>query len=439
MSAPPGEVNTSEPTVAVVPSKGSEQPRVRRSRVHRMLRLAAADLFRAPRGAVAKIERGAFRKIVLLWAVARSTSLAFLWAAYEIARSLGWTHGPDGQRIGTFLDFITEWDADRYGQISTEGYPISLPMNVQGDIMPNNWAFLPVFPSLERVFAPLVGGSWQFAGVGISILATLGATWVLYLLMRRTTTPKAAWWATVFFSFAPLSFVFVLGYAESLLMLLIFTALLLAHQRRYLLIAPIGVIAAFTRPGALAIALALGILFLVRFFRRRVDPFPRIQVIGILVAGLLSATAGLLWPVIAQAVTGTRNAYIRTETGWWLQSVGNDEFIPMTPWFRQAGTHLGIIGIILVIALMIGFAMLLWSRPVRRLGIVVVSFALSYGLYLFAVFLPQQSTFRLMVPLSPLLGDERLSSTRRRRTGILIGCIVLQAVAVWTLWTVNHP
>jgi drug/metabolite transporter (DMT)-like permease len=146
-----------------------------------------------------------------------------------------------------------------------------------------------------------------------------------------------------------------------------------------------------------------------------------------------------MWPVIAQAVTGTRNAYIRTETGWWLQSVGNDEFIPLTPWFRQAATHLGVIGPFLVIALMVGFAMLLWSRSVRRLGIVIVSFAFSYGLYLFAVFLPQQSTFRLMVPLSPLLGDERLSKTRKRRTAIIAGCIALQTLCVWVLWTVNHP
>lgn len=434
MSAPPTDVIETP-----VAPKRVEGTRVRRSRVHRMLRLAAADLFRSPRGAVPVIERGMFRQVFLLWAVARATSLGLLWGAYELARSLGLSHGPDGQRIGTFLDFITEWDADRYGQISVEGYPVSLPMNVQGDILPNNWAFLPVFPTLERIFSPLAGGSWQLAGVGISILATLGATWVLFLLLRRTTTPKAAWWAVVFFSFAPLSFVYVLGYAESLLMLLLFSALLLMHQRRYLAVAPIGIIAAFTRPGALAIALALGILFLVRFFRRRVDPFPRIQVIGILVSGALSATAGLMWPVIAQAVTGTRNAYIRTETGWWLQSVGNDEFIPLTPWFRQAATHLGVIGPFLVIALMVGFAMLLWSRSVRRLGIVIVSFAFSYGLYLFAVFLPQQSTFRLMVPLSPLLGDERLSKTRKRRTAIIAGCIALQTLCVWVLWTVNHP
>ncbi|MFG6403464.1 hypothetical protein [Microbacterium sp. P04] len=429
MSAPQSDLIT--PVVA--------STRVRRSRLHRLLRLAAADLFRSPRGAVPGITRATLGRLVLLWAVARAVSLGLLWGAYQIASAMKLTHGPDGNRIGTFLDYLTEWDADRYGQISQDGYPISLPMNVQGDILPNNWAFLPVFPTLERFVAPVFGGSWQFAGVTLSILASLGATIVLFVLLRRTTTPTAAWWAVVFFSFAPLSFVFVLGYAESLLMLLVFTALLLAQQRRYWLIAPIGVIAAFTRPGALAIALALGILFLVRFFRRRVDPFPLSQAGGIIVSGILSATAGLLWPIIAQAVTGTRDAYIRTETGWWLKSVGNDDFIPLTPWFRQAGTHLGIIGIILVIALMVGFGMLLWSRSVRRLGIVIVAFAFSYGLYLFAVFLPQQSTFRLMVPLSPLLGDQRLSSTPRRRGAILVGCIALQALCVWALWTVNHP
>jgi hypothetical protein len=185
---------TQSELIAVVPPT-----RVRRSRLHRQLRLAAADLFRAPRGVVATIERGVIAQLVLLWAVARSMSLALLWGAYEIARSMGLTHGPDGVRIGTFLDFLTEWDADRYGQISTEGYPISLPMNVQGDIVPNNWAFLPVFPTLERLLAPFLGGSWQLAGVVISIVASLGATIVLFVLLRRTTTPKAAWWGVVFF------------------------------------------------------------------------------------------------------------------------------------------------------------------------------------------------------------------------------------------------
>ncbi|KLD31720.1 hypothetical protein TB15x_23255, partial [Xanthomonas perforans] len=71
-----------------------------------------------------------------------------------------------------------------------------------------------------------------------------------------------------------MSFLFVIGYSEGLFMLLMFAGMLLAIKRRYLWILPIGLITAYTRPGVLALGLALGIVFLVRFFRRKVDPFP---------------------------------------------------------------------------------------------------------------------------------------------------------------------
>jgi hypothetical protein len=421
-----------------VVAPGTTAKPTRRERVRGALRQYFDDLF-ADRAGIEPVERGAFRRILLLWLVARALNFALLWGFYEISRAGRWVFGPDGGYATSFLHFLTEWDAARYLQIAEDWYPTSLPMNLSGDVLPNNWAFLPVFPMMERFLATVTGMPMALAGVIISTAASLGATWVLYLIMRRSAPPQAAWWAIVFFSFAPLSFVFVLGYAESLFLLLTFLGLLFAMQRRYWLILPVGLTLAFTRPGALALALALGIVFVARFLRRGVDPFPARQWVALFTSGMLTALAGLSWTQIANHVTGTRNAYIRTETGWWLGSVGNDEFIPLTPWFRQAGTHLGVFGIILVIALMVGFAALIWSKSVRRLGFVVVAYAFSYGLYLFAVFLPQNSTFRLMMPLSPLLADDRFSSRPRVRRGILVGCLVLQVVSVWLLWTTNHP
>ncbi len=409
-----------------------------RGRSIRMLRLAAADLVASPRG-VRPLERHAFARIAALWTAARAVNLALLWGFFEIARGEGWGFGPDDRPVRRFADFLTGWDADRYGQIALTGYPDRLPVNEFGDIMPNNWAFLPVFPMLTRWVHELTGAPWQLVAVGLSLAASLGATWMLFVLLRRVTDPSAAWWAVTFFSFAPLSFVFAIGYSESLALLLTFAALVLAVDRRYLAIAPLGVVAAFTRPGALALAFALGVVFVVRMLRRRVDPFPPAQAAGLVVAGLATAAAGLAWSPIAERATGVDNAYIRTELGWWLGSVGNDPFVPFTPWFRQAGTHLGVAGIALVLVLMALFAALVWSRPVRRLGLVVAAYAAGYGLYLFAVFLPQSSTFRLLLPLSPLLGDARLAATPRRRRLILGACLVLQVVAVWLLWTINHP
>lgn len=402
------------------------------------LRNGIADLD-APREGVVRVERGAIQRVIALWAVGRLLSLGLLWLFYGMSRAGRWGFGPDSIPVRSFLNFLAGWDGDRYGSIARIGYPQWIPMDVSGSVVPNNWAFLPVFPLLERFVTSATGMPWQLAGVLISIAASGGATVVLYLLLRRIVTPERAWWAVVLFSFGPLSFVFALAYAESLSLLLLFGALLLAVQRRYLWIAPVGIVAAFTRPGAIALALALGVLFISRFFRRRTDPFSWRQRVSLVVAGLATAAAGLSWPLIAEHVTGTADAYVRTETSWWIPYVGRGDFVPLTPWFRFGSTYMGFIGIVMVLAAMAGFAWWITRRQARRLGMEVFAFAASYGLYLFTVFLPQQSILRLMLPLSPLLGDERFSSSRRRKRWTLSAAIVLQVAAVLSLWTVGYP
>ena len=392
-----------------------------------------------PHRDVEPIAPGTIPRVLLLWGAGRAVNLALLWIFYQIARASGWGFGPDHNPITTFLNFLSDWDGARYGRISQVGYPPSLPMNVAGVIQPNDWAFLPVFPALERGLSDLLGISWQLAGVAISVAASAGATVLLFILLRKVTAARASWWAVVLFTFSPLSFIFVLAYAESLYLLLLFAALILAVDRRYGWIAPIGLIAAFTRPGVLALSLGLGILFIVRYVRRKIDPFPPRQLAGLLVSGLVMAIAGLAWQYIAEAVTGTAHAYVRTETAWWIPFIGPGDFVPMTPWFRLFGTYLGYLGVLFVLGLMIAFVLWMRSPQIRRLGIEVVGFAASYGLYLFAVFLPQQSVFRLLLPLAPLLADERLSSTAlRRRVGVAV-CVVGQIVAILLLWTIGWP
>jgi len=393
----------------------------------------------APRTGVVPIARGTLWRVLGIWAVGRVVNLALLGGFFLLSRLFQWGFGPEGLPATTFLRFLSDWDGARYGRISQIGYSSPLPMDAAGNVLPNDWAFMPVYPWLERIVSEALSLPWQTAGVILSVAASAGATLVLFVLLRSVTTPRSAWWAIVLFTFGPLSFVFVLAYAESLFLLLIFTALLLARRRRYAWIAPVGVVAAFTRPGALALALGLGILFLVRWFRRGGDPFPPRQIAGLVASGLATAAAGLSWTYIADFVTKTPHAYIMTETAWWIPLVGEGSFVPLTPWFRFFGTYLGIVGLLLVLAVMAGFAWWVSSRPVRALGVETVAFVASYGLYLFAVFLPQQSTFRLMLPMSPLLADERLGSTRRRRRWTLGGALFLQAVAVLLLWTIGYP
>lgn len=396
------------------------------------------DDLTGPRTGVVPIASGTFTKIIGIWAIGRAVNLGLLWLFFEVSRLAELGFGPHGIHVRTFLNFLTGWDADHYLNIATIGYPLRLPTE-NGIVQPNDWAFLPVLPLIERGVSDLTGIDPGLVGVVVSIAASLGATLVLFVLLRQVTTPLAAWWGVVLFTFAPLSFVFVLAYAESLFLLLIFTALLLAIRRQYLWILPVGVVAAFTRPGVLALALGLGIVFVVRWYRHRVDPFPWSQRLSLAASGLAIAAAGLSWTFIADAVTGTPHAYVLTETAWWIPLVGTGDFVPLSPWFRFFGTYLNIFGILLVLAFMAAFAWWIFSGPTRKLGLVIVAYAASYGLYLFGVFLPQQSTFRLMMPMSPLLGDERFSSTRHRRQWLLLGCLALQVVAVFLLWTIGYP
>ena len=415
----------------VAPGRG---PRRARAAVDRFL-----DDAMTPQPGLVAPHRRELGAVLGIWAVGRVVNLVILGCWYSVSRAAGWGFGPRGVPVGDFLTFLTDWDADRYGRIARIGYPATLPTDPSGDILPNDWAFLPVFPMLERVLGEGTGIGWRLAGVGLSIVFSAGATVLLFLLARAVAAPARAWMAVVLFTFAPLSFVFVLGYAESLFLLLLFGALLLAVRRRYAGIVPLGVTAAFTRPGALALALALGIVFLARWYRRRTDPFPARERAWLIAAGLSTAVAGLSWSWIADAVTGVPHAYVLTETAWWTPLIGTGAFVPLTPWFRFAGTYLGVFGVVLVLAIMVLFARWVLSPPVRRLGLVMVAFAASYGLYLFGVFLPQQSTFRLAMPLSPLLADERLAAGRRRRTWLVTGAVLLQVVAVLLLWTVGYP
>ena len=402
------------------------------------LRSAAVDLL-PQRARVEPLERGWAWPVLAVWAAGRALNVTLLWVAYFSSRIAGWTFGPDGERAHTFLDFLSGWDAERYGAIATTGYPVSLPTDASGAVERNNWAFLPVFPLLERTVSDLTGLPWQVAGVLISVAASAAATLALFVLLRSVSDARAATWAVVLFSFGPLSFVFVLGYAESLFLVLLFSALLLAVRRRYLSIAPLGVIAAFTRPGAVALALGLGILLLLRWMLRDRDPLTRSEVIGLVVSGGATAICGVMWPVIADAVTGQAGTYVRSEMAWWVPFLGEGSFLPLAPCLVMGWTWLGPLGVALFVLLVGAVFRWILSAQVRRLGIEVVGFALSYTLYLFAVFLPTQSLARLVLPLTPLLADSRLSASARARRWSLGGSFALQAVAVYLLWALGNP
>ncbi|MGN6426802.1 MAG: mannosyltransferase family protein [Leifsonia sp.] len=378
--------------------------------------------------------------ILGMYAASRVLTTMLMLALFVAEQAGHWVGGSPLSHP-TFFTFSATWDASYYRRIAEDGYPTTLPVDSDGDVQQNPWAFLPLYPLLVRVLMTATGLGFAPAGVLVAAGFGAGAALMLYRVVASRVGATSGFWAAVFFCFGPLSFVLQLAYAESLFFFLMFGALYAMMSRRYWDVLPFGIAAAFTKPGELALPLALGIVFLVRLVRARrgAEAFPRRERVAMIVVGALTAAAGLAWPLIASAVTGHPDAYVETELSWWTGFIGRVAFVPLTPWFLFTWRYASLAGALLVIAVIVGYVWLLRRPGIKALGIEVTAYAASYALYLFAVFLPQQSLFRLLLPLSPLAGAPGLTRNVRARSIVLAVCVVLQPVALLLLWFLGYP
>lgn len=336
-----------------------------------------------------------------------------------------------------YVTFANIWDARWYMYIASAGYPSTLPLDATGHVTQNAWAFLPVYPFLVGGIAALTHVSWSAVAVAVSLLAGWGFMLVLYRLMSRRLTPAQSTWAIVFACVAPAAPLFGVGYAEALYLLLLALALLTLTERRYGLLALLLAIMAFTRPGTLAFALALGIHFIVRWRSRNTDAFPARERFALLALAGWATVLGFAWMVIAGVVTGVPDAYLQTELSWRAAYIGWGELTPGSAWFEAAHWWFGDPWTwLLPIAAIAAFAAVLILPATRKLGSELWSWVLSYGVYLFLVFFPQSSSTRILAPMFPLSG--LLAQIRSTAIKVLIGLVFILGQVWWlaTSWVV---
>jgi len=376
-------------------------------------------------------------RVALIWFGARAVTTVFVLIFADGQLANAWT----GAKPDLFA-FSNLWDARWYQIIATGGYPSELPIDESGHVAENAWAFLPVFPALVRGVT-FLGIPWNVASVLVAFAAGLAAALVLHRLLSRFLEPDRAMFAVVLFAVAPVSPIMQFGYAESLGALLLAVALLLLVERRYGWLVPVLAVWAFTRPGALAFALTLGLHFLVRWWRRRDDPFPVREQALVIGVGLFAAVVGFAWPGVVWAVTGEVSGYTETELAWRAGYLGHQELVPFTAWFQGGAwwadfvglpAWLGMLVVVLVIA---AFALVLLLPAVRRLGLDIRLWLASYGLYLLAVFFPQSSTFRILMPMFPLVGALAVPRARWYRWSVVVLFLALQWVWLHFCWAVS--
>ncbi|WP_028497427.1 hypothetical protein [Microbacterium sp. 11MF] len=368
--------------------------------------------------------------VAAVYVSARLLTTLFFWIAAELS-------GPTS-RFGadaSISSLAMGWDSQWYWVIADQGYPSALPVTDAGQVTENAWAFLPLYPWLARALGTVLGG-YPAGAIVLALVAGYAASVALFLLLRGRIGETAALWAVVFFANGPLAALFQMGYAESLGLLWLFLALWALVQRRFGWLYLLVVLMGFTRPGVLAFALLLGLYGIFRWFRRRDDPLPVSHIVHIVALGALAVIVGFAWQVIAGIATGDPSAYLETELAWRRSWVGSEEqFMPFIAFFQAAAIWFGLWGLptalgpVLLVVLIVGAGVLLARSPqVRRLGPEIRLWGVSYLVYLLAVFFPQSSIFRLLLPLTPVAAGVAVPSSRWWRVGILVLCVTGQWV-----------
>ncbi|WAC65490.1 hypothetical protein OVA14_08990 [Agrococcus sp. SL85] len=366
-----------------------------------------------------------------LWAVSRLVSTALLVAFSWNQGESSWT--PERPDI---LDYSTMWDAHWYFIVSQVGYPAELPIADDGHAGENAWAFMPVYPLLARVLMVL-GLPWEGAAVLLSVLASLAFALVAYRLFQDIA-PGRERFALALVLLSPTAPVLQLGYAESLFLLLLAGALLAWRHRRWEWLVVLLPILSLTRPGGLAFAFALALWWLVRW-RREGPGFAvaeRWRIIGI---GAWSALWGFAWLLVCTLVTGSLSSYFETELSWRSAYIGRQELIPFTPWPIGLEWWFGPWWPLWMLGIVAAAVALLAGPWARGVALEARLWTIAYLVYLAAVWFPQSSTWRLLMPIFPAAAIVAAARPAWARALVLAVAIALQPVWIWFCWHVNPP
>lgn len=334
-----------------------------------------------------------------------------------------------------FFSYTALWDGYWYWRIAVVGYPTNLPLDSSGHVMENQWAFMPGYPWVASAFASLTGTRWPFAAFAVSLVFGFAAALVIYRLFALRLDEDQAFFGVVLFSVSPLSFIFQMAYAESLHTFLLALVLYLLARRKWAWMVPVIAVMSMTRPSGLAFALALSLYWVVRYRTRAHEPFPRRDMVWTGALAVFSGLMGLVWPVAAWIWTGSMSAYTDTELAWRAPMIGHQHLIPFAPWFQAFAFWFGSpLGPIIVLIFVTIFVALFFLPAVRRLGLELRVWLVSYGLYLFAVFFPQSSTFRLLIPMFPFAAALAQPKSTAYRIGAVVVSLVLQFAWLWATW-----
>ncbi len=369
---------------------------------------------------------------VLMWFATRIvTTMLFLIVAY-IQGDNYWTPAHPG-----YFDFLNIWDVEWYHRIFTEGYPVTLPTS-DGVVSQNAWAFMPAFPYTVKLLSLITTIDWKFLAPFVATVFSFIAAVLVYKLFVRYVSPQTALWAIALLGLWCASPALQAGYADSMGLAALAFALLLIDERKYLLAMIPTAVFALSRPGAIAIAGALALIFADRLWHTRKHPadFPITEKLQLAFATAIAGALGLAWPAIAWLVTGQPDAYLKTELAWSYGYTGSDNLHLFQGWIVAANWDapggIGLVALALIVAAVVWS---LLSPTTVALGLTMRTWMAAYWAYLFAFFFPQSSTWRILMPLLPLFAFLAVKTDKANR--YFKALLVLVLIGLQLFWLLN--
>ena len=270
--------------------------------------------------------------VLLAYAACRLVSGVLLAIVAMRQVPTGWT-GPDV----SYLTFTTQWDGQWYLHIAEQGYPRRLPTNETGLVQQNAWAFYPLFPFVSRALMDLTHLDFYVVGSTVSLLLGFVAAGAIALLLRDRIGDRFTLAAVVLWASMPAAVVLQVGYTEAMAMALLALFLLALSRERWLWAMSLALLLGLTRPIAVPIAAVTVVALWCRWRARTERPLVPTEIAAGVAALAGCGVSGLLWPVIAGAVTGQANAYTATMSTW----RGSREIVPFKPWLDMSRYYFG--------------------------------------------------------------------------------------------------
>lgn len=373
---------------------------------------------------------------LIIWALACATHLGTF--AYSLAEDQRNPLSHENKNHNDFLSYLNIWDDGWYRDIYKEWYPTELPLRADGSVSFNSWAFMPLHSMISGKVADIFGIEYRLAAVGVSLAAGLALAVVLYRLFigslnwrdRGTFDTRAlvgdeirnriALWALAVYAFSPASPIFVTGYAEALSTLLLALSVWCVVRSRYILLLPVALLTALSRPLGVPLGAFVGLWWLWctvsdYLARRTGEPSQSVLSdvwaafrgrIGQLLGALLVCSFAFVHPLHAALRTGRMDAYLATELGWSFRKV-EDGHQYFAQWVHQFNLYYvgSVPAIIMWAALVLLILSFYWwmSQKFTRtlLHPALRLWTACYAGYLFIFWLPTSSTVRILLPLFP--------------------------------------